>query len=236
MSDGDPAPIRIHEDSAMFMEAVSFTAASTGFTPRLIEKDYFCSIILQYLTSRSESQLVFKGGTYLAKVHVDFYRLSEDLDFVIPISTDAGRQERRSRAADLKETVALLPERVPGLMLQQPLSGFNESRQYLGTIGYPSQITGRHDSIKIEIGLREPLLRMSRELPARTALRDPISDELLLPPLSIRSIDLKEAMAEKIRAAATRREPAIRDYFDLDYAVERKLVRLDDNELVDLVR
>ena len=43
-------------------------------------------------------------------------------------------------------------------------------------------------------------------------------------------------MAEKIRAATTRREPAIRDFFDLDYAVARHLVRLDDTELVDLVR
>jgi len=51
MSKPDPTPIRVHEDRAMFLEAVNFTAAHTGFSPRLIEKDYFCTVLLQYLTT-----------------------------------------------------------------------------------------------------------------------------------------------------------------------------------------
>ena len=31
----------------------------------------------------NEASLVFKGGTCLSKVHVDFHRLSEDLDLII---------------------------------------------------------------------------------------------------------------------------------------------------------
>jgi hypothetical protein len=38
----DLPPIRNHEDPVLFREALSFTAAETGFTARLIEKDYFC--------------------------------------------------------------------------------------------------------------------------------------------------------------------------------------------------
>jgi hypothetical protein len=62
-------PIRWHEeDPALFHEAIRFTAAETGFIPRLIEKDYFCSVLLEYLAAGSEA-LIFKGGTCLAKVH-----------------------------------------------------------------------------------------------------------------------------------------------------------------------
>ncbi|MBI4270261.1 MAG: hypothetical protein HY615_07995 [Candidatus Rokubacteria bacterium] len=61
----EPAPLRLHEDLAFFREAVNFTAAQTRFASRLIEKDYFCSVILQHLGAAPE--LIFKGGTCLAK-------------------------------------------------------------------------------------------------------------------------------------------------------------------------
>lgn len=87
--------VRIHEDPDMFLEAVRFTAAETGFSARLIEKDYFCTVLLEYL-GRVRG-LVFKGGTCLAKVHAAFYRLSEDLDFVIPMPCDATAKPQSRR-------------------------------------------------------------------------------------------------------------------------------------------
>jgi len=41
--------IDAHKDPAMFRAAVNFTAAETRFLPRLIEKDYFCSLLLNHL-------------------------------------------------------------------------------------------------------------------------------------------------------------------------------------------
>jgi hypothetical protein len=41
--------------------------AVAGFTATLIEKDYYCSSILQYLYG-GDTSLVFKGGTCLSKV------------------------------------------------------------------------------------------------------------------------------------------------------------------------
>ena len=40
----DPSAIRLHEDPRLFREAVNFTTAETTFAPRLIEKDYFCTV------------------------------------------------------------------------------------------------------------------------------------------------------------------------------------------------
>ena len=53
------AAIRLHEDGDLFVEAVRFTAAQTRFTPRLIERDYFSTVLLQYLAG--DTALVFKG-------------------------------------------------------------------------------------------------------------------------------------------------------------------------------
>ncbi|MCK4412997.1 MAG: nucleotidyl transferase AbiEii/AbiGii toxin family protein [Candidatus Eisenbacteria sp.] len=236
MSAADWTPLRVHEDADLFLEAVSFTAAQTGFTPGLIEKDYFCSVVLQYLAAQPESPLVFKGGTCLAKVHADFYRLSEDLDFVIPMPLEAKRRDRRERIVEVKQAAEALSKRPPGLTWRQPLAGSNESRQYFGSIGYPSLLTGLGERIKIEVGLREPLLIPPCRQAARTALRDPVTGDAMVPDLHILSIDLREALAEKTRAALTRREPAVRDFFDLDHALGHGLLRFDDDEFIELVR
>lgn len=77
----EPPNITVHQDLPLFRQAVGYTAANTGFSARLIEKDYFCSILLVYLSGASDGRMIFKGGTALAKIHTEFYRLSEDLDY-----------------------------------------------------------------------------------------------------------------------------------------------------------
>ena len=184
----------------------------------------------------ASDELVFKGGTCLAKVHGDFYRLSEDLDFVIPIGADAPRSQRSKKALRLKEALAVLPERRPFLRLIKPLAGANNSTQYNAEIGYTSLASGREDTIKVEIGLREPLLLAVSNGLVRTLLLDPVSRSALLEPLALRCISKPEAFAEKFRAALSRREVAPRDFFDLDYAVRKLGLQPDDAELVQLVR
>jgi hypothetical protein len=51
----------------------------------------------------------------------------------------------------------------------------------------------------------------------------------------VRALSLREAYAEKIRAALTRRGPTIRDFFDIDNAVQRGLFNHRDREMLDLV-
>ena len=38
-----------HEQAEMFRDALALTRQRTGFVARLIEKDYFCTLLLQYL-------------------------------------------------------------------------------------------------------------------------------------------------------------------------------------------
>ena len=45
MSD-EPAGRWYHEDPARFRDALIFSEAETDFSSRLIEKDYYCSLLL----------------------------------------------------------------------------------------------------------------------------------------------------------------------------------------------
>ena len=46
----------------------------------------------------------------------------------------------------------------------------------------------------------------------------------MVAPVTVRCVDKIEALAENFRVALSRREPAIRDFFDIDYAVRKGLL------------
>lgn len=48
--------INYHEDAELFRDAIRFTASESGFSERLVEKDYFCTVALADLTA-GESNL-----------------------------------------------------------------------------------------------------------------------------------------------------------------------------------
>ena len=219
----------------LFREAVGFTHQRFGFPERLIEKDYVCTIILEFLTA-GHADLVFKGGTCLAKIYADFYRMSEDLDFVIPMPIDAPRSARSARARKLNHVIATFLQTFPFAHVVAPLVGANNSTQYNAIIGYTSAIDGRRESIKIEVSLREPLVLPHVGGAAKTLLLDPASGDRLIPTKNVRCIAKTEAFAEKFRAALSRREAAVRDFFDLDYAVRTLGLNPDDADLITLVR
>jgi hypothetical protein len=116
------------------------------------------------------------------------------------------------------------------------MTGANRSTQYIAVAGYNSLLGAQEETIKIEVGLREPLLTPVINGSARTLLLDPVAGQPLVKPVAARCISRSEAFAEKFRAALSRREAAIRDFFDIDYAVRRIGLRHQDAEFAGLVR
>lgn len=229
-------PIRLHEeDPVLFAEAIGFTSAETGFTPGLIEKDYYCSVLLQELGSAG-ADLVFKGGTLLAKVHAGFYRLSEDLDFSISTAPDATKRSRSQSVAPIKAAIADLEDRLPGFQTEEPLTGFNGSTQYNALVSYRSILADRREAIKVEIGVREETMGGSYTGLVRTLLLNPVRSTEFVEGFPVAALTYQEAMAEKLRAALCRREVAIRDFFDIDHAVRNAGLNTLDRDLVDLLR
>jgi predicted nucleotidyltransferase component of viral defense system len=222
-----------HEDARRFRAALTLAEAVNGFSSRLLEKDYYCSVLLHDLAVLFAGELVFKGGTCLSKVHAEFFRLSEDLDFAVPVSIDAAPADRRRAIAPFKDHFAAIPDRLECFRLLAVLQGHDSSRQYIGQIAYRSIVTGEDESIKLEISLREPIVLATEVRPAWTMLLDPDSNEPVFPAVEVRVLSLREAYAEKFRAALTRR--AIRDYFDIDNAVGRGLFDYQDPQFLYLV-
>ncbi len=222
-------------DPDIFREALAHSEATTGFTATLIERDYYCSLALQYCFD-SDTSLVFKGGTCLSKVHADFYRLSEDLDLIIPVTADTTRTKRRAEMEPIKRMFERLPTVVPGVAILEAFEGHNESRQYIGYLEYRSAVIEKQEKIKVEVGVREPLLNPSESRMARTIVVNPFSGLPLLPTFTVRAIALREAYAEKLRAAMTRIEPAIRDFFDLFYAVRELGLDFYDPDFLRMVK
>lgn len=228
--------IDYHRDADLFRAALGFTAAQTGFSERLIEKDYYCSVALADLCTADDTEIVFKGGTCLSKVHADFFRLSEDLDFSLSTPTDASRSQRSRRLDGFKRHFAALPNRCDCFRIDQPLRGFNNSLQYGARLAYRSVISGQDDYLKVEVSVREPIIEPHATLPARTVLLDPFRKSDAVQPFAARVLTAREAYAEKLRAALSRRDPAVRDFFDLDHAFAAGHVSASDATLIRLLR
>jgi predicted nucleotidyltransferase component of viral defense system len=236
MTDRNHLGLTLHTDAPLFREAVAFTAAKTGFNGQIVEKDYFCTVLLEDLARHGGPHLLFKGGTCLAKVHAGFYRLSEDLDFAIPIHVNASRTERSRAAEAIKSAIAQVSQRLPEFFCQAALKGANDSSQYNGVVTYRSLVTGQPEPILIDVSVREPVVMPAATLAARTVLLDPINGEPAVPELRVTCISALEAMAEKFRAALSREEVAIRDFYDLDYAVRHLTLDLKSSSFVEMVR
>lgn len=231
----EPSRLQWHEDPVAFDSLLTLTAAKQGFLVRLVEKDYFCSVLLEYLAAACPS-LVFKGGTCIAKVHSEFHRISEDLDFTVPVDPGTTRSERGRLSEPLKGAMRGLAARLPDFRIVSPLRGSNNSTQYNAVVGYASRVGQNEETIKIEAGLREALLMPAIEGNARTLLLGPEADRPLVPTVRLRCLSLMEAMAEKLRAALSRRAPVIRDFYDVDHAIRRRGFQVDPPAFRILVR
>jgi predicted nucleotidyltransferase component of viral defense system len=228
-------PIAWHiDDPELLREAIRFTAAKTGFQPALVEKDYFASVVLDWLSARSP-ELAFKGGTALSKIHSGFFRLSEDLDFSIAPPDPPTRQSRSQAASGIKQRVSEIHRQLPGFKVVAPMRGSNQSLQYNGSVAHASLVGEGDDPVSIEVGLREPLLRAAEIAMAQTIVRNPLTDAPLVPPFPVRCLAREEAVAEKFRAAMCRAEVAIRDFFDVDHLVTTATIDPGDEELQGLI-
>lgn len=211
--------------------AVEFTAAKTGFQPALVEKDFWCSVVLGRIYAAGNCPLVFKGGTLLSKAYAAFNRLSEDLDFTLPTGPEIKRSARSKRAREIAAAV----ERAAEGLLEADVEGwrsFNNSTQQRVALRYAS-VFGAEGTISLEIGQREEPMEEIAPVPLATLLRDPLFDEEAVLPVQATSLSRTEAYAEKVRAALTREDPAPRDLFDLDYAVQQGVL---DGEDADFLR
>lgn len=208
-------------DRGWLEKIIPVLAQKHNFRMEIVEKDYYLTRVLNNVESRLSDKLVLKGGTLLNKIYLSYNRLSEDLDFTYLNKDELASRSKRSRAiTPIREKI---PEFLEFLGLRSEKAegqGFNNSTQYVFDILYPSFISGKDENIKIEVSLRQ----IPVDTPVRNSIRhfyqDPFTGKDLIPANKILSLSLNEAVAEKLKAAITRRDLVIRDYYDLWYIAE----------------
>lgn len=210
----------LHNDRAEFLKVLERTSAQTSFPLRLLEKDYYVTIVLSGISQLS-NDLAFKGGTCLSKIYYSYYRLSEDLDFTLKLPVgNVTRTTRRNAIRPIKESLKPFLEKFGMSTEGMEGRGHKESAQYIYYLDYDSVVLNRKESIKLEIGMRfNPILATVTKKVNHKFLH-PFTGEPLFDGGSVNCLALKELVAEKLRAAATREVIAGRDFYDLGFLLK----------------
>ena len=217
--------------------------AETGFSSKLLEKDYHLTKILHRISEKKIKDLVFKGGTCLNKCYLGFYRLSEDLDFVYNQDVKGKTKLQIKRILDgLRRE---LFEILNGLDIKTnkelgkgwKMLTSKEDPKIVGLeiiTTYNSMIDDSVQTIKLEISFRKKLRNPTKMKAIKHEFIDALGEPILKKDVEIEVIDLTENFAEKFRALVTRKNIAIRDIYDTYFILKNNLVKID-KELIDLI-
>ncbi|HEX9845850.1 MAG TPA: nucleotidyl transferase AbiEii/AbiGii toxin family protein [Candidatus Nitrosotenuis sp.] len=174
-------------------------AGEKKLNPSAISKDYALGWLLFGVSKSSiGSNLIFKGGTALSKVHFpEGWRLSEDLDFTLVDDINVNVLEKV-----LREDVPKIIKEAIGMdvrLKDRPHinEGYYQSRfQYVGPLG--------KDTVKIEI---------TREATIGKPETKKMPKVFDYQAFDVKVYSLEETLAEKMRSIIQRTK--IRDYYDV---------------------
>jgi len=154
------------------------------------EKDYFLALVSKIIyDSHLRDKLIFKGGTALHHCYLPQMRFSEDLDFT--------SLDRKITLADVRnifepyDFFSVKKDYVSGATIKI------ERLLYSGPLGQPN-------SLKLEIDFIQNVVLPARDIEYKNVWRVDTKT---------RTMDIREIVAEKIRAASDRAR--YRDFYDL---------------------
>lgn len=172
------------------------------------EKDYLLALVAKIIyESELKEKLVFKGGTALYHTYLPQLRFSEDLDFTALSPVSLEELWKVLAANDFLE------------LKEHHISEFTvkiNRLKYAGPLGMPN-------SLKIEVDVAQNVMLPACEKEYKNAYGVQAM---------VRVMDLREILAEKIRAASDRAR--YRDFYDIAMILGSYPMNL--GEILDLVR
>jgi len=174
-----------------------YIAGTRGMNLIYMEKDYFLTAFL-YLTKDIKG-IYLKGGTALNKIFLEHARLSEDLDFA------ADRPVREIRDE--------IEKAVKGSGLFTKTKTDKTTKDFVRYLVYYKSYFQKESFIIADVDRKASILLEpeKRKVPNFYDID-----------FSISTLNLKEIIAEKIRALMTRNQP--RDYFDAYFILKKHSV------------
>lgn len=218
-------------------EEIRRLSIETQFSSRLLEKDYHLTNILHKISQKGIKNLVFKGGTCLNKCYLGFYRLSEDLDFVLNQDVKELSKPQIKKILDNLRRILFEILNKLGLKTSKELGkGWKmlTSKEEPKIIGleiithYTSLLDISEQKIKIEISFRKKLINPTQRRPIHHEFINALGEPLLEEDVKIEAIDLTENFAEKFRALITRKNIAIRDIYDIYFILKESILKMNE--------
>jgi len=163
----------------------------------MIEKDYLVTLLLYLI--KDVPGIYFKGGTALNKLYLNHKRLSEDLDF--------------SLTRNIKDVEGDIRKALEGSIFTLVSKG-KEVEGFTRLIVHYKLF---HDEGKIFVDLNQKATILLK--PQLKKVEHFYLDHI--PEFSVHCLHIKELIAEKVRATASRYKP--RDYVDLYEIINNKL-------------
>ncbi len=104
--------MRLHENIALYKDAIRFTAQEMKLRPEYVEKDYWVTFALfTIFNNEIGKDTVFKGGTSLSKCYQMIDRFSEDIDLVVLRREGETDSKLKSKLKTVSKVVeSILPE------------------------------------------------------------------------------------------------------------------------------
>lgn len=214
-------------DLADFTDLIRATASARGIPAPIVEKDYYLTRALLFLSRDHAGRFVLKGGTSLTKGWNLLERFSEDLDLLLKVEFE-GREiskgERERRLTAMASTI----EAAPGFAAVQCRYPVETGVHRTAEFSYPGAVedlAGLSKTIRLEMGTRggpNPLARrtvhsMVSQYAARHGLTHLAED---LQAFEVEMLDVKRTFVEKLFTvhAAYEQDRAAnktRHYYDL---------------------
>lgn len=219
---------------------VSDTGELLGLEETVIEKDYYVTQVIHALSGIENEyfQLVFCGGTCLAKAHKIVNRMSEDVDFKIQVKKVDASFSKTRLMKELKDfrlyikSKLILPDLITGDLIVR-----NKGQYSKIEIDYPPAFpinTGLRPHILLEFTLSDIRLAIE-ELSVRTLIEDNIENTILFTPISTQCVSVEETAIEKW-VGLTRRIIAIeREYHPDDSTLVRHIYDLNSIKSADKI-
>ena len=211
-----------------FLEILE-SSNSYGFDAYKLEKDFLLTVILIFIW-RHYKELVFKGWTCLNKIYLDYFRLSEDLDFVV--INIWNRTERKAILEDYKQRLTK-DLAILWLEITDQRTKYNEDRQWIFNFSYTSLIDNSLQNIQIDITMKEKLEIEPTSKHIKSIFISKTMEENIFVQHTITCMEFDEIVAEKTRASLTRTQPAIRDFFDVWYI--KNFAKFDFDRIMNLI-
>jgi len=235
-------------------ELLAYVAKKTGVKQvELLEKDMLLHLLLQELATdeRFRTHYVFKGGTCLIKCYLGYYRFSEDLDFSYARQEEfegkSEKQIRKQLSREIDTLAGILEEIAAKIGLD--FKPDKKDRHYMEFGGgnkfttfrlwYESAELRTAQFIKVQINYVEKIKYPFKQLVAKSILSGLDEKELkfrrpeaakLLEPLIVQTYDIREILAEKVRAILTRKGTKARDFIDVYLIQKEACVKPEDLE------